>query len=132
MNPVRSADASLTALLSIARTAQDLRISAGGRAATMSLALSTRRPLTSAEFAAMDRGQGRVDLDRERIEAGVDQTGNPPRLAKAMKDAVDLYFGKAAPWLEKEMPAARGDGKYSINAEELAATISERAGPVGL
>ena len=34
-----------------------------------------------------------------------------------------LYFGKAAPWLEKEMPAARGDGKYSINAEELAATI---------
>ncbi|MET3842767.1 methyl-accepting chemotaxis protein [Bradyrhizobium sp. OAE829] len=122
-NQVASADASLTALLNVARTAQDLRISAGGRAATMSLAISTRRPLTAVEISMMDRGQGRVDLDRERIEAGVDQIGSPPRLAKAMKDAVDLYFGKAAPWLEKEMPAARGDGKYAINSEELAATI---------
>ena len=122
-NQVATADASLTALLNVARTAQDLRISAGGRAATMSLAISTRRPLTTAEFSAIDRAQGRVDLDRERIEAGVDQIGSPPRLAKAMQDAVDLYFGKAAPWLEKEMPAARGDGKYGINSEQLAATI---------
>src|SRR5262249_55035690 len=45
-NRVTAADASLTALLNVARTAQDLRISAGGRAATMSLALSLRRPLT--------------------------------------------------------------------------------------
>src|SRR5262249_28608940 len=70
-NRVTAADASLTALLNVARTAQDLRISAGGRAATMSLALSLHRPLTPAEFAVMDRNQGRVDLDRERIEAGV-------------------------------------------------------------
>jgi hypothetical protein len=74
-NQVAMADASLTALLNVARTSQDLRISAGGRAATVSLAISTRRALTAAEISSMDRAQGRVDLDRERIEAGVDQIG---------------------------------------------------------
>jgi len=122
-NQVASADASLTALLNVARTAQDLRISAGGRAAAMSLAISTRRPLTAAEISTVDRAQGRVDLDRERIEAGVDQIGSPPRLAKAMNDAVDAYFGKAAPWLEKEIAAGRSDGKYGINSDQLAGTI---------
>jgi methyl-accepting chemotaxis protein len=122
-NQVAAADASLTALLNVARTAQDLRIAAGGRAAAMSLAISTRRPLTAAEISAVDRAQGRVDLDRERIEAGVDQIGSPARLAKAQKDAIDAYFGRAAPWLEKEMQAARGDGNYGINSGELAATI---------
>lgn len=122
-NQVAAADASQTALLNIARTAQDLRITAGGRAGSMSPAISARRPLTVAEISSVDRTQGRVDLDRERIEAGVDQIGSPPRLVKAMKDAVDVYFGKAAPRLEKEMPAARGDGKYTINSDELAAMI---------
>ncbi|MFG3597319.1 methyl-accepting chemotaxis protein [Bradyrhizobium sp. RDI18] len=122
-NQVAMADASLTALLNVARTAQDLRISAGGRAATMSLAISTRRPVTAAEISTMDRAQGRVDLDRERIEAGVDQIGSPPRLAKAMHDAIDAYFGKAAPWLEKVMAAGRNDGNYGIGSNELASTI---------
>src|SRR5437667_5122292 len=81
-NQVASADASLTALLNVARIAQDLRVSAGGRAATMSLAISTRRPLTAPELSSIDRAQGRVDLDRERIEAGVDQIGSPARLVK--------------------------------------------------
>jgi len=122
-NQVAMADASLTALLNVARTSQDLRISAGGRAATMSLAISTRRPLTAAEISITDRAQGRVDLDRERIEAGVDQIGSPPRLAKAMNEAVEGYFGKAAPWLEKEMAAGRAEGKYEINSDQLASTI---------
>ncbi|WFU17418.1 HAMP domain-containing methyl-accepting chemotaxis protein [Bradyrhizobium sp. CB3481] len=122
-NQVAMADASLTALLNVARTAQDLRISAGGRAATMSLAISTRRPLTAAEISITDRAQGRVDLDRERIEAGVDQIGSPPRLAKAMHDAIEGYFGKAAPWLDKEMATARADGNYAINADQLANAI---------
>ena len=122
-NQVAMADASLTALLNVARTSQDLRISAGGRAATVSLAISTRRPVTAAEISSMDRAQGRVDLDRERIEAGVDQIGSPPRLAKAMNDAIEAYFGKAAPWLEKEMVAGRADGKYAINSDQLAGTI---------
>jgi len=122
-NQVAMADASLTALLNVARTSQDLRISAGGRAATVSLAISTRRPVTAAEISSMDRAQGRVDLDRERIEAGVDQIGSPPRLAKAMNDAIEAYFGKAAPWLEKEMAAGRNDGKYAINSDQLAGTI---------
>ena len=122
-NQVAMADASLTALLNVARTSQDLRISAGGRAATVSLAISTRRPLTAAEISTMDRAQGRVDLDRERIEAGVDQIGSPPRLAKAMNDAIEAYFGKAAPWLEKETAAGRNDGKFAINSEQLAGTI---------
>jgi len=122
-NQVATADASLTALLNVARTAQDLRVAAGGRAAAMSLAIATRRPLTAAEFSTVDRGQGRVDLDRERIEAGVDQIGSPTRLANAMKNAVEAYFGRAAPWLEKQMPAARGDGKYTISSDELAGTI---------
>ncbi|GAH31710.1 unnamed protein product, partial [marine sediment metagenome] len=42
---VVDADSSLAALLSLARTAQDLRVSAGNRAATLSPALSARRPL---------------------------------------------------------------------------------------
>ena len=122
-NQVAMTDASLTALLDVARTAQDLRVSAGSRAATMSLAISTRRPLTAAEISFADRGQGRVDLDRERIEAGVDQIGSPPRLAKPLKDALDSYFGRVAPWLDKEMLAGHDDGKYRINSDELAATI---------
>jgi methyl-accepting chemotaxis protein len=123
-NQVTAADASLTALLSVARTAQDLRISAGGRAGGMSAAVSLRRPLTAAEISAIDRGQGRVDLDRERIEAGVDQIGSPARLVKPLKDAVDVYFGQVAPWLEKEVLAARGDGNYGIKSEdELAAKV---------
>ena len=79
--------------------------------------------MTAAEISSMDRAQGRVDLDRERIEAGVDQIGSPPRLAKAMNDAIEGYFGKAAPWLEKEMAAGRNDGKFAINADQLASTI---------
>jgi len=122
-NQVAMADASLTALLNVARTSQDLRISAGGRAATVSLAMSTRRPLTAAEISSMDRAQGRVDLDRERIEAGVDQIGSPPRLVKAMNDAIEGYFGKAAPWLEKEMAVGRNDGKFAVGADQLASTI---------
>jgi methyl-accepting chemotaxis protein len=123
-NQVATADASLTALLGVARTAQDLRVSAGGRAASMSAAISARRPLTAAEISSIDRAQGRVDLDRERIEAGVDQIGSPARLVKPLKDAVDLYFGQAAPWLEKEVLAARNDGKYGVGSEdELAAKI---------
>ncbi len=122
-NQVTAADASQTALLNVARTAQDLRVSAGTGASSMSPAINMRRPLTAAEISGVDRAQGRVNLDRERIEAGVDQIGNPARLVKAMKDAVDAYFGKAVPWLEKQMPAARGDGKYTITSDELAAVI---------
>ena len=123
-NQVTTADASLTALLSVARTAQDLRVSAGGRAAAMSAAISAHRPMTAAEISAVDRAQGRVDLDRERIEAGVDQIGSPARLARALKDAFDAYFVQAAPWIEKEIMAARGDGKYGISSEtELAAKV---------
>lgn len=108
---IASADSSLSALLGVARTAQDLRVSAGGRAATLSPALTARRTLTIAEFSLMDQLQGRVETDRERIEAGIDQLGNPPRIAKAFKDATEAYFGHAAPVVEKEMPAARSDGK---------------------
>ena len=123
-NQVTTADASLTALLNVARTAQDLRISAGGRAASMSPAVTTRRPMTAAEISSIDRAQGRVDLDRQLIEAGVDQIGSPARLVKPLKDAVDAYFGQVAPWLEKEILAFRSDGKYGINSEdELAAKV---------
>jgi methyl-accepting chemotaxis protein len=122
-NRVATADASLTALLNVARIAQDLRISAGARAAAMSPALSARRPMTGAEFTAMDRNQGRVDVDRERIESDIDQLGNPVRLTSAMKDAFDAYFGHAAQVIDKEMPAAHSDGKFSINADDLAGAI---------
>ncbi|MBV8923905.1 MAG: HAMP domain-containing protein [Bradyrhizobium sp.] len=120
---VAAADASLSPLLSVARTAQDFRISAGARAGTMSPALSAHRPLTSAELAMMHRAQGRVELDRERIEAGLDQLGHPAKLAEALSEAIDAYFGRAVPVIEKEMPAARGDGKYSISPDELAAVV---------
>ncbi len=123
-NQVTAADASLSALLGVARTAQDLRISAGSRAASMSAAVSMHRPLTATEISAIDRGQGRVDLDRERIEAGVDQIGSPARLVKPLKDATEVYFGQVAPWLEKDILARRSDGKYEINSEdELAGRV---------
>ncbi|MBR0858546.1 methyl-accepting chemotaxis protein [Bradyrhizobium liaoningense] len=120
---VINADSSLAALLSLARTAQDLRVSAGSRAATLSPALTARRPLTAAELTLMDRMQGRVEADRERIEAGVDQLGNPPRIAAALKAATESYFGKAAEAVDKAMPAARSDGKYDISADDLAKVI---------
>ncbi|MFB6414576.1 MULTISPECIES: methyl-accepting chemotaxis protein [Bradyrhizobium] len=120
---VINADSSLAALLSLARTAQDLRVSAGSRAATLSPALSARRPLTAAELSLMDRMQGRVEADRERIEAGIDQIGNPVRIAAAMKAATESYFGNAAIAVDKEIPAARSDGKYSSDADNLAKII---------
>ncbi|MBH5401066.1 methyl-accepting chemotaxis protein [Bradyrhizobium sp. CNPSo 4010] len=120
---IATADSSLSALLSVARTAQDLRVSAGGRAATLSPALTARRPLTTAEFSLMDRLQGRVEADRERIEAGIDQLGNPPRIAKAFKEAIEAYFGQAAPAVEKEMPAARSDAKYGLTNDDLATVV---------
>jgi methyl-accepting chemotaxis protein len=43
---------------------------------------------------------------------------------KPLKDAVDAYFGQVAPWIEKEVLAARNDGKYGVNSEEeLAAKV---------
>ena len=122
-NQVAVADASLSALLNIARTAQEIRITGGSRAATFSLPLGTRRPLTQTELSMMDRDQGRIDASRERIEAIVDQVGNPERLAKPLKQAIESYFGRAVPAIEKEMPAARGDGKYQMTSDDLAATI---------
>ena len=53
----------------------------------------------------------------------MDQIGSPPRIAKAMNDAVEGYFGKVAPWLEKEIAAGRADGNYAINENQLASTI---------
>ena len=120
-NRVANADASLTTLLNVARIAQDLRISAGARAATMSPAISARRPMTTPEFAAMDRNQGRVEVDRERIESDVDQLGRPARLASAMKEAFDGYFNRVALDIEKQMGAARADGKFTITSDEFAA-----------
>ncbi|MDB5501189.1 MAG: chemotaxis protein [Tardiphaga sp.] len=122
-NKVAVADASLTALLSVARTAQDIRVSGGSRAATFSLPLSARRPLTAAEISTMDRGQGRIDSGRERIEATVDQLGKPERLAKPLRVAIEGYFGRVAPTMEKEMPAARSDGKYAMTSGEFAEAI---------
>jgi methyl-accepting chemotaxis protein len=122
-NQVAEADASLTALLNIARTAQDLRVTAGSRAAAFTPALSTRRPVTTAELSSMDRAQGRVDVDRERIEAGIDQIGKPERLVKPLKEAVQGYFVDVAPVIEQEIPAARSDGKYKMSNDDLAAAI---------
>ncbi len=119
---VATADASLTALLAVARTAQDLRVSAGGRAGTLSPALSAHRQLTAAEISALDRASGRVDLGRERIEAGVDQIGSP-RLVKALGEAKEAYFAKAGPWLDKEVAIGRAGANYTIDPDQLAATI---------
>ncbi|HTO66169.1 MAG TPA: HAMP domain-containing methyl-accepting chemotaxis protein [Bradyrhizobium sp.] len=122
-NQVAEADASLTALLNIARTAQDLRVTAGSRAATFTPALTTRRPATVAELSAMDRAQGRVDVDRERIDASLDQIGRPERIVRPLKEAVQGYFAEVAPAIDQELPAARSDGKYKMSNDDLAAAI---------
>ena len=53
----------------------------------------------------------------------MDQIGSPPRLAKAMNDAIEAYFGKAAPWLEKEMAAGRATANSPSTLNQLAGTI---------
>ncbi|CCD86410.1 putative methyl-accepting chemotaxis receptor/sensory transducer protein [Bradyrhizobium sp. ORS 285] len=116
---VAAADSSLTPLLIIARTAQDLRLTAGGRAAMLSPVLGSKRPLTAAEISAMDRAQGRVEANRERIESSIDQIGNPPSVVQVMNEAVDGYFSKTAALIEKEVAASRSNGNYSLTPEEL-------------
>jgi methyl-accepting chemotaxis protein len=120
---VANTDASLTTLLDVARTAQDLRVTAGARAATLSPAISARRQLAPPEKAATDRGQGRIESDRDRIDAGVDQLGNPARLTEALKGAKDAYFGRAAPVVEKEIATGLADANYSVNADQLAEVV---------
>jgi methyl-accepting chemotaxis protein len=120
---VANTDASLTTLLDVARTAQDLRVTAGARAAGLSQAISARRLLTAPEKAAIDRAQGRIDSDRDRIDAGVDQVGNPPRLADALKDAKQAYFGGAAVIVDKEIVTGLADANYSLNAGQLADVV---------
>lgn len=117
---VAAADASLTALLNIARTAQDLRVAAGARAATMSLAIGAHRPLTSAERSLMDRVQGRIEVDRERIEASLNQLGDPVRLDKVMREAVDSYFGKAELVIQREFAVGSSGASYGMSSDELA------------
>ncbi|MGJ4999505.1 methyl-accepting chemotaxis protein [Bradyrhizobium sp. HKCCYLS3077] len=120
---VAANDASLTPLLSVARTAQDLRIAAGGRAAALSPAISARRQVTLPEKATMDRGLGRIESNRDRLQSGVQQLGNPPRLATALKEANDAYFGRANPVVDREIATGLGDANYTINADQLAETV---------
>src|SRR3569833_727160 len=120
---VANTDASLTTLLDTARTAQDLRVTAGARAATLSPAISARRPLAAAEKAATDRAQGRIESDRDRIDAGVDQAGNPARLVDALKDAKQAYFGRTTDIIEQEIAAGLTDANYSVNADQLAGVV---------
>jgi methyl-accepting chemotaxis protein len=122
-NKVVAADASLTALLGIARTAQDLRLAGGGRAAILSIPLGAGRTMTTAELSALDRSQGRIEAGRERLDAMIDQLGKPERLVKPFANSIELYFNQSAPMIEKQMPAARGDGKYSLTSNELAASV---------
>ncbi|CCD92399.1 putative methyl-accepting chemotaxis receptor/sensory transducer protein (fragment) [Bradyrhizobium sp. ORS 375] len=122
-NRVASADASLTPLLSIARITQDLRITAGGRAAMLAPALGAKRPLSVAEQSNIDRAQGRVEVDRERIESSIDQLGNPPKVAQAMTEAVDAYFNNAAGLIEKEIAASRNNTSYTLTPEQLGGTV---------
>ncbi|MBC7584410.1 MAG: methyl-accepting chemotaxis protein [Tardiphaga sp.] len=122
-NKVVVADASLTSLLTLARTGQDMRVAAGSRAATFTLPLGTRRALTAAELSLMDRGQGRIEAGRERLEALVDQLGKPERLVVPLNAAIQKYFVEVAPMIDKEIPAGRTDGNYVMTSTELANVI---------
>ncbi|WP_316180825.1 HAMP domain-containing methyl-accepting chemotaxis protein [Bradyrhizobium sp. SZCCHNRI1009] len=122
-NRVATADASLTPLLSIARITQDLRITAGGRAAMLAPALGAKRPLAPAEYSNIDRAQGRIEVDRERIESSIDQLGNPPKVAQAMSEAVEAYFNNAAGLIEKEIAASRSNAGYTLSPEQLGGTV---------
>ena len=59
----------------------------------------------------------------ERIEATFDQIGSPVRLARVLKEAIQGYFGQAASALQKQIPTARSDGKYTLTSDELTAMI---------
>jgi methyl-accepting chemotaxis protein len=120
---VANTDASLITLLDTARTAQDMRVTAGARAATLSPAIGAHRRLTAAEKVAADRAQGRVDANRDRMDAAVDQLGNPARLADALKEAKQAYFGQAAPVVDKEIATGLVDANYSIDGDQLAELV---------
>ncbi|MGY4304214.1 methyl-accepting chemotaxis protein [Bradyrhizobium sp. USDA 4369] len=122
-NHIANADASLTTLLDVARTAQDLRVTAGGRAAALSPARSAARALTPAEKASMDRAQGRTDVDRERLEAGIDQLGNPERLLAAFKDAREAYFERVLPIVDKDIAAALANSDSALGPGQLAEAV---------
>ncbi|SFO54463.1 hypothetical protein SAMN05216330_103546 [Bradyrhizobium sp. Ghvi] len=62
----------------------------------MSVPLAARDGAVAAEFSLMDRMQGRVEADRERIEAGIDQLGNPSRIAAAAEVGKFLDAVRAA------------------------------------
>ncbi|WP_409187931.1 methyl-accepting chemotaxis protein [Bradyrhizobium sp. RDM4] len=121
---VAVADPSLTALLSIARTAQDMRTTAGGSVSTLSVPFGMRRPMRSDEIAAVDRARGRIEASRERIQATVEQIGSPARITKGLKDAIDGYFGQAVPAFDKEMAAARSDGKYTLTPDDFGGLLT--------
>ena len=118
-NEVAAADASLTALLGIARTAQDMRLTAGSRAAILAQPLAGRRPATPAEVSSLDRAQGRLDVERERIEAGIDQIGKPERLVRALGEAIQGYFAELSPRIDQDIASARNDGRYKMTSEDL-------------
>ena len=118
-NETAAADASLTALLGIARTAQDMRLTAGSRAAILAQPMTGRRPPTPAEVSSLDRAQGRLEVERERIEAGVDQIGRPGKLVGALREAIQGYFMELAPKIEQDMSSARTDGRYKMSSEDL-------------
>jgi methyl-accepting chemotaxis protein len=114
-----TADPSLSVLAAIARAVQDLRTAAGSRAATLNTGIGPGRPLSPAELATVDRLQGRVETDRARIEAGIDQIGNPPRLTEALRAAIAGYFGGAGPFLDRQVELARAGKPYTITIDEL-------------
>jgi methyl-accepting chemotaxis protein len=114
-----TADPSLSALAAIARAVQDMRLAAGGRAAGLNAALGNARPLTPTELAGLDRLQGRIDANRGRIEAGIDQIGNPPRLVEAQRAATASYFGEAEPFLNHQIDLSRDGKPYTITIEQL-------------
>ncbi len=122
-NRAAAADPSLTALMNVARVTQDMRVAAGSRAAALNVGIAAQRPMTPAELAAIDRGQGRIDVDRERIEAAIDQLGSPPRLAQARASGFQAYFGQAAPVLDRQAQAARSDGKYTVSLDGLTQAV---------
>lgn len=113
------ADPSLTSLMSIARTAQDMRATGGSRGALLFSATAAGRPMTQGELAAHDRLQGRLAGDRERIEAEIEQLGSPPRLTATYHEAVEAFYTNGQDVIDRLMERARGNGQFGAVADSL-------------
>lgn len=121
-----SGDPTILLMLQFARTVQDLRLGIGTRTAMLTPAIGAGRPLSATELTALDRLEGRIQADRKRAEASLEQFGRPPGVADAWATAVQAFFVEVEPVLVREVTNSRAGKPYEISTADLARTTQPK------